>query len=267
MPKEIYTWRMSASMHAPSIRSLAEEIIEANTSQTPLPVEVILDLLPLQTNQDQRIRERGEFVVTGNHFENIADSELFVEFYDPVIEDFNLTLPEVWKGKVLVSGDEVDIVFENPLEINIPKISEIGVDRSSFQLLVSLHVTKSAAVSKYLDDTDSDKETWVVAELSELDDDEDESPALIPEDGVAVTQAFSSSEVNPMFAMASGSSGSCGGGDSDPDWYVYRKNGGLCLVHKGIIVGGSLHYTEIYGPDFKTNCDKYLLTACNDGFC
>lgn len=267
MIREIYSWRMSARMHEPSIRSLVEEIIEAHTTQTPLPVEIILDLLPLQTNQDQEIRARGTFTINGDDFQNTADDDLYIEFYDPVIEDFNLTLPAVWKGTVKVSGNDIDLDFEQPLEINMPKIAQIGVDRSSFQLLKSLHVTKQAAVSKYVDLVDNEKETWVVAELSDRVDEED-IPILTPEDGAQVTEVLMGSKINSMFAtMASGSSGSCGGDEQGTDWYVYRKRGGLCIVHQGIILGGSLHYTTKFGPDTKSNCDAYFLTLCTDGFC
>ena len=267
MTQNVYHWRMSAADHRASVLSLVYEIKQAHASQHPMPVSLISDLLPLQSNDLDLINARGEFEFSGDEFTNSVDDELWVEFYDPVLEEFSTTLPQEWKGRLEVTDTSLSIIFFEPLEIEMPRLSTLGVDRSSFQNITSIHVTEDASLTRMYDGVDPNKETWIQAELSTSSEkdilDEFGFPHLTDE-----TEEYWESRVNPLVnKMAKEKSKKCADPD-EPNWYLYRRNtDGICLVHQGRIVQNAHLYQQIDGPATKADIERAFHNLCPDGLC
>lgn len=266
MNKDVYHWRMSAADHRASVLSLVHEIKQAHASQQPMPVSLITDLLPLQTNDFDLINARGVFEFSGDEFINSADGELWVEFYDPVLEEFSTSLPQEWKGHLAVTETSLSIIFFEPLEIEMPRLSSLGVNRSSFQNIVSIHVTDDASLTRMYDGLDQNKETWIQAELSTESEkdilDKFGFPNLTDE-----TEEYSESRFNPLInKMVKENSSECSD-PQDPNWYVYKRNDGICIVHLGRILQNAHTYHRIAGPGTKEQMDSIYHARCSSGFC
>lgn len=266
MADDIYVWSMSARPHKDSVSSLVLEIRESHANQTPLPVSIITSLLPLQSNEVEEMNARGDFVIEGDSFLNEASEELWVEFYDPVMEEFNTTLPESWSGKLIVSEDLLVIEFDTPLEIELPRIAAIGVDRSSYQKLTSIRVNQFSSVSTFEDSIDESKKTWIQAVLS--DTEEDMLKMLGLNVFTAHADSFTETEKNPLISnlMNENSSG-CGGDANDPDWYVYRRRDGICIIHYGRIIQNAHTYSYRFGPYIRSECVNYVNNSCPGEMC
>jgi hypothetical protein len=261
MTTDIYQWKMSARPHKDSIIALKKEIADAHSSQAQFPISLIVDLLPLQTNQSEEMISRGNFTITQDDFLNEADDELWMEFYDPVIEDFFATIPAFWKGTLKNENNIITILFDEPLELELPKVTQLGVDRSAYQLLKSIQVSTVASISKFIDSNDEDKETWILAEFG---DSEEVDLATFDLHAVGKdTESFGARMVNPLVAFADGENESnCGSDPNEPVWYVYKR-GQLCIVHHGTMYGSN-GYTVVYGPDTKAACDNWVNNNCDD---
>lgn len=248
---------MNARAHRDSVNALVFEIKSAHTNQTPLPINIISQLLPLQSDQLDDVEDRGVFEFDGDSFTNEADGELWIEFYDPVLEEFSATLPAVWKGAVDIQGKSLRISFSEPIPLEISKIATIGINRSSFQSLASIVITPKASVSRLIDGIDEDKETFIVAELEDFEEDDIENVKIL---GINETTETYGERVANAFTMLAAEEDDCGCGPcaDEPDWYVYRKRTGItCFTHSGTIVGAPA-YDRLYGPDTKAACDNWI---------
>lgn len=266
MTQSVYHWRMSAADHRTSVLSLVHEIKQAHASQQPMPVSLITDLLPLQSNDLDLINARGDFVFSGNEFVNDAEDELWVEFYDPVLEEFSTTLPMEWKGRLEVTDTSLSIIFFDPLEIEMPRLSTLGVDRSSFQNITSIHVTEDSSLTRMYDGVARNKETWIQAEFSASSEkdilDEFGFPQLTDE-----TEEYSESRFNPLVnKMIIENANRCSDPD-DPNWYLYRRDDGICIVHSGRILRNAHRYQQIDGPGTKADMDSAFSVRCSGDSC
>jgi len=249
MNKEVFTWKMSAEAHKSSVYELRKVIVEHYQEQKPLELLTILSLVPLFTEDVQLIADRGFFEFAGDAFTNSGDSHLLT-FYDNVIGNYYVTLPKDWTGEIKVSGDNIEINFTSEVMIEIPELANLGVDRSAFQKLISIKSTLETTISILIDNDSDEKETWIDA-------------VLIPEAATAIHY--------PQYELASfekfdTSTNGCGPDENDPSWYVYQRiQGGDvlgCLIHHGIIVGGSIAYVQRFGPGTFSACKAYMDQNC-----
>ncbi len=254
---------MSAKPHRDSILALTQEIAEAHKNQTSFPISLITDLLPLQTDQAVEVGARGTFTFNQDEFINEADSELWIEFYDPVMEEFSTTLPAIWKGHLKNENSVLTIIFDEPLELEIPRITSLGIDRSAYQLLESIQVSSVASISKLKDANDEEKEIWIQADI---EDNLESGIELFPLHKVGdSTETFGERMMNPIIALTKDeNSSSCGPDANDPEWYVYKRSQ-LCITHHGIMYGSN-GYTKEYGPSTKADCDNWINNNCDDTY-
>src|SRR6476619_3994012 len=97
---DVFHWKMNATEHKRSVDSLRLDIIEAYENHIPLPISLILQLLPLQTEQGGDAAARGDITFEGNVWTNEADDDLWMEFQDPVMQTFSATIPRIWTGSL-----------------------------------------------------------------------------------------------------------------------------------------------------------------------
>lgn len=259
---DVFSWYMSAAPHRASVEAVRNEIVDSHAASRPLPVGLILDLLPLKTDQGAEIAARGMFEWDGDQFSNQAAEDLFVEFEDPVLKTFSITIPAEWSGTLSLSGDELTLTFEAPLTITIPELANQGVNRSALQNVSLIRLDPSASNTRFVDALEVTRITWIVASLD---------PAVSFMSAAAL-ESFTSGEDEVTETTRSlryyrmfSTSNNCGEGDPDnPNWYVYERNGGMCVVHYGeIIYGGELAYRYRFGPATKDKCDRYAQDHCD----
>lgn len=246
MAKEVFNWRMSAEQHKSSVYALRDEIINHCTDQTPLALSLILDLLPLVTEERDLIVARGNVEFNGNEFSNTGE-ETWIEFADQVLGNYYATIPEEWKGNVVIKDELITIEFTTPILVEIPELANLGVDRSSFQKFIGLKSTKQTTISFLVDNSDENKETWIDAVL------QSNLPRTLhtPDYELASFETFDTSNNN------------CGADPNDPNWYVYKRTtDGLCFVHHGNIINQAQIYEYRYGPSTMADCDNYASQHC-----
>lgn len=237
---------MSAESNRSTVYALRTEIIDHLKEQSPLDLITLLNLVPLFTEDTQSIINRGEFKFSGNNFSNVGE-EVWIAFHDMAIGDYFVTIPANWNGTISVSGDVIEIDFISEILLEIPELANLGVDRNSFQKLTTIKSTKETTISVLIDNDSVDKETWIDA-------------VLIPE--ASTTQFYPQYELKSLEKFDT-SSNSCGQDTTDANWYVYKRNDGLCFTHHGEwIEGGSIAYTKIYGPATQSDCDAYERQNC-----
>ncbi len=258
---DIFSWYMSAALHRDSVEALRREILESYQNQSPLPVGLILQLLPLQTPNEEEISMRGSFEWQGETFTNGASAETWVEFSDPVLGNFSSTIPPTWRGTIDVRDGEITLNFIDALKVSIPEIANQGINRSIQQRFDQAVLTAAFSRSRFVDVSDENKISLIVATLDPTVDLKS-GQALGVENEAHI--ADSARDLEFYRAISTGSS--CGGGDPDePNWYVYRRvNDGLCIIHYGRInVGGVVAYVYEYGPDTKAACDRFWRDNCD----
>ncbi|MEW8047658.1 MAG: hypothetical protein AB2805_14295 [Candidatus Thiodiazotropha sp.] len=253
MSTEIFKWRMSAEIHKESVDLLRDEIIEAHSKKEPLPISIIFALLPLDSANAQEISDRGDFIITNDSFENIYHSETLGEFRDPVLKDFFIRIPEVMSGTITVTGTDIDIIFTPPMEMEISRLSELGVDRSKFQLVKGIHLTVGLSTTYMQENNALGRETWIEA-------------VLIPGTVSELNDVQIASQEVSITGVASSMDASCQSSDPDePNWYVYQRGtSGYCFTRYGrIAMGGQLAYTYRFGPATKEQCYEYQRLHCD----
>ena len=259
MAQDIYHWRMSAASHSESINMLKREIEESHANQTALEMLLILELLPLQTEQHEEVRDRGYFNFQGDEFSNTGDDELWIEFYDPVLEEFTITIPKEWKGKLERKDDKLSIIFEQPLELEIARLASMGVDRSLFQKLIKMIITPSASLSILEDGGDVNKITVIQADIEDISpaDYEFVKSQLITDE----TESFSASMKNLFDKDGEKDCDSClSDCPEEKKWYVLNRSG-ACIVHGSTVYGANGYKVE-YGPDTQDNCYAWIANNC-----
>jgi len=175
-----------------------------------------------------------------------------MEFDDPVLQTFNVTLPKVWQGSLSILGSELNVDFNPLLELEIPRLAQLGVGRSSFQKLASIRVNTQVSVTVLKESGAGFRETWIEAVLMD-----GQRIAITAGEKVQKYTAFDSSS-------------SCPPNDqNNANWYVYRRSrDGICVVHEGeMIIGGQIAYEYKFGPNTKDACDNYYNTNCGDDMC
>lgn len=248
MANDTYTWELTGFPHKSSVDALRTDIIFAHANQSPFPISIVVDLLPLQSDQLDEVARRGNFLISGDAFSNEADTELVVTLEDPAIETFFVTLPSIWSGRLHVAGDELEIVFDPALELEVPRLETLGVNRSKYQLVTSIACSPARAVTTLQDKISQGAETLIDVLL-----DPDAEAAM------SVRRAATS-------AMATIMSSKCTSGEpDDPNWYVYRRrNDGICIIHYGSIVYGANAYDWRFGPATYDACVRHEQ---NDPLC
>jgi hypothetical protein len=242
MPPDIFTWKMSAVEDKNSVDMLRTQVIRAFLGKKDFPVINIIQLLPLQTDQAGDIAGRGSFTFGNGKFSNIAADKLWVQFTDPVLKQFSVTIPAKWTGAISVTDQTLKITFDNPPLIQMPQLVTMGVGRSMYQTYLSLQVSPSSAVSLLQDSVNENKQTQIQVALQA--------------GGAHIRRA------SMTYLMLTDFSDFCGGNPNDNNWYVFKGNDGLCVVHHGdVIEGGQLYYTKVFGPNSKAACDQYWNTC------
>lgn len=243
MRKAIFKWKMNAEMHKSAVYALREEIIEHYNEQKEMSMALILDLLPLETNDIQTILDRGNIKFNGDEFTNIGDESL-IEFHDQAMGDYYATIKEVWNGKIIIVDEQIEIEFNTPIELEIPQLTNLGVNRSAFQILKKITSSKETTISVLVDSVSENKETWIDAVLdnSKYNENEDFKEDL---------------ENYLLFDTSEGGCGNAGEDPNEPNWYVIaRQDGSSCFVKYGSELNPS-YPRFLYGPATKEACDNY----------
>lgn len=204
-----------------------------------------MDLLPINTPNAQELMEREAFEFGTSTFQSKGD-ELRVEIFDPVLDTYYMDVPAVWKGTVVTANDSVELAFDPPLALEMPKLAALGVGRSKFQLLVGIKADRERLVST-LRDTVNENLTIIDVTLRA------DAPPL----DAGIT--------GRIIGMAGDPCGGIGGGLYDTDWYVLERVGqaGMCIIHKGrIVYGGQIAYNERYGPSDYKDCERFARQNC-----
>lgn len=245
--RDVFHWKMSAAPHKESVDSLRIEIIHAYQNQLPVPISLIFALLPLDTDQADEAQARGNFEFDGDLFRNEAANPLWIEFRDPVLKTFNMTIPEIWGGTIQLVGEKLTIRFDPAIEWEIPRLTELGVDRTAFQIFESIEADPQVSITILRDKGSPSKETWIEARL-----DPSVPFRLEADSSVSSIVTFDTAE-------------ECSHGDpEEPNWYVYRRRDQLCIVHYGTIaIGGQLQYQYRFGPAKKSECERWRNRECN----
>jgi len=246
MKKDIFKWKMSAEMHKNSVYTLRNEIIEHYNEQKEMSISLILDLLPLETNDTQTILDRGNISFDGDNFENNGD-ESWIEFHDQVLGDYFATIKELWSGNIKTKDEEIVLEFTTPIELEIPQLTNLGVNRSAFQILKKIISTKETTISILVDSESEVKETWIDAVL----------------DNEKYNENKDFKEDLENYLLFDTSENSCGKDPEEPNWYVYKRiTDGLCFVHYGRMMNQAHRYILAYGPSKKKDCDNWANNNC-----
>jgi hypothetical protein len=254
---DIFHWKMSAADHRSAVNELRRLILEARAQQSPLPIEAIVKLLPLTSNQLDEAAARGDITFNGDTWINEADDDLWMEFEDNVLQTFSVTIPRVWTGRLQVDGETITIFFEVEdreldLELEIPRLAEMGVSRSSFQKAISIFVDQEVSLTILRECGDTGRDTWIEAQLQ----DEVVREFQVPSE-VTNYSTFDSVEIV------------CPWEEQEREWYVYRRDydqPSWCVVHKGEYnTGGVIAYRLVAGPMTKAEADAYERDNCEGG--
>lgn len=232
---------MTAYPHKSAADALRFEISEAHAQGASVTTGLILDLLPLSTAQAQELAERDPFQFTGDKFESSGD-ELRTEIYDPVLDVYYLSVPSVWSGSVIISAGTVEILFDTPLQLELPRLASLGVSRSKFQKLIKITGDPERVVSELVDDANG---ATTILDVHLV-------PTAVP---------LARGLTGKLLAMASSPCPT----SSEANWNVYerRNSHGVCVVHEGdYIYGGGQAYDKVFGPDTKEACDEYARANC-----
>jgi hypothetical protein len=255
-----FRWRMDASAHDTVLRALRAQIMSAHQLQQPLPMAEIIALVPLITSQHDDVGRRGAVTFTGDRFANRANDPLWITFSDPAIGEFYVTLPAVFSGTVRVNLQEIAIALDSPIELEIPKLAELGVNRGSFQDLTTITLSPEISISTLIDKTAPQRITKIEAELA--------SGILLRG---AAGEAGDAQKRRPggpsafereVAARLLGAKDPCGPDPNDPVWRVYRRADGICIIEgDGWAEGGGV-WVPVFGPDTKAACDRYFNANC-----
>jgi hypothetical protein len=244
----LLNWRMNASMHVSAVRALEHDLRECAAKLTPFSIRTIVDLLPLSTPNRKEVIARGACTIDASgKWINKAGSDLRVQFDDPAMGTFYVTIPREWTGTISASPDLLRIVFDPALHLEIPKLATMGVGRGSFQDLLSLSLSKQEALSSLVDVSDASMRTDVHALLEEA-----VSSSVVAGSALTLMDFFSLSQ-------------NCGGTSNpdDPNWYVVRRNDGLCFVHYGTFIDQAEVYTIIWGPGKLADANAAQSKLCD----
>lgn len=239
---DTFTWSMSALPHSDSINALRVEILEATLSDGRIPVGLVLDLLPVNTPNAQDAIERGAFEFKNEHFSNTGEA-LRIEIFDPVLDAYYLDIPETWSGVAATNGDFVNLIFDTPLDLEIPKLAALGVGRSKFQKLEGMSCNKDHLISQLVDTVNGNRTNLnVVLSLNA-------APAALGLSGRLIGM----------------SSNPCREDPNDPNWYVYGRINApsMCIVHYGeVVYGGQLAYIRRFGPATYDRATEFARLNC-----
>ncbi len=242
MSNDTFTWTMTAFPHKSAIDALRLEIREARANGSAVPTGLILDLIPLSSAQAQQLAERAPFQFSGDKFESVGDA-LRSEIYDPVLDVYYVSVPEVWNGSVTTNAEgSVEIVFETPIQLELPRLASLGISRSKFQRLTKVTGSPDRVVSELIDETNG-------------------ATTLLDVHLTPTAEPLAHGFTGKMLARASSP---CEGGD-EANWNVYerRNSAGMCVVHEGdYIYGGEVAYDRKFGPDTKEACEQYARNNC-----
>jgi hypothetical protein len=255
-----FRWRMDASAHDTVLRALRAQITSAHQAQRPLPMAEIITLVPLITTQQDDVERRGAVTFTGDRFVNRANQPLWITFSDPAIGEFYVTLPDVFSGTVRVNLSEIAIALDTPIELEIPKLAELGVNRGSFQDLTNITLSPEISISTLKDKSAPQRITKIEAELAS---------GLLLQGAAAAGEKQGRRSAGPSafeYAVAArllGAKDPCGPDPKDPVWSVYRRADGICIIEgDDWAAGGSTTWVRVFGPATKAACDQYFNNHC-----
>jgi hypothetical protein len=264
MTRDIFHWQMSAIMHKSAVMTLQTYIVDAYQSvpQGSVPIVLLFALLPLHCEQADEAIGRGSIQIIGQQWQNITDSDLLLDFADPVLKDFTSTLPAALKGTLNVEDSILKIYFDPAIPIEIERLAELGVNRSKYQLLTKMEVSSQRVISYLKDKYIEEKEVWIEALFEQ---DLQSLFSLSSEDSI---KTFSDTYSCPPSQSPSPSpdpGGPSGPGPSDKNWYVFkRQNDGCCFLHDNpTYIYQALIYDRVYGPDTYQNCSNWANTNCD----
>lgn len=266
--EDVFVWRFTAFDKKAEILDLRELLIEARENQTSIEITRLFDALPISTPQRPQAEARGEITVTGSEFTNISADELWMEFTDPAMGQFFVTVPPEFRADVPEPVDSITITFAEGAEIGfeVPKIEELGVKRSKFQLIREIEISDKFTITRTEDEGDPGKksEIFVLFEQEIPVENIEDIAALffsgkqeLDKDGNPVTYSA-------MLAEFAALGVSCNFGVGDGQWYVLRRrNDGVCFVHDT----NNIPNTEIRYQGSKDACEKYFDDNCPDTYC
>jgi hypothetical protein len=261
MTKDIFVWAMTAYEARTGLNAFRKEIKDHITSQQPLPLNLITGLLPINAENISSFLNRGPLKITGTTFQNIAASDLRLIIDDNVLKTYTIVIPENWRGTVTlpVTGNIIKIQFDPPIQMDVPRIEELGISRSEYQALDQIESDLRVVLSHLVDTNSPDLETIVQVEYNP------NAVRELPPYGAGATKL-----------TVLDSSGWCGFGQSTnpgspqptpaSDWYVFRHAiDGAAVLHEGAtMIAG---YQRLYGPDTYDGCSNWVNTNCPDEIC
>ncbi|MFN3649291.1 MAG: hypothetical protein ACK47B_06885 [Armatimonadota bacterium] len=268
---DTFIWRMDGTAHKSSVDRLRQEIIHAHTSQTPLAISIILNALPVESPQSGAAVKRGAFKITGKQFENVGSKELRMQFSDPALKDFTVTIPKRISGAIDSTTPALRISFDSLLLADIPRLAELGINRSRFQRVTGFELSAATSVTFLADDLNPDRLTWIDVALTDAAH-RASTAATLMELAMMAPQLARCPEVGEVMPVALRADDPCCGDEEEKIWYVGRRHGTegqrLCEIacHK-FIVGGQVAYDNVWGPDTKKGCNDYEALNCPGGLC
>ncbi|WP_417799198.1 hypothetical protein [Tenacibaculum sp.] len=208
--RNVFHWRMDASMHLDQVLACRKYIIESFEVSSSVSIEFLFQLMPLYYEDLSDVKERGDFELDNNNFQNSGDA-FNMELSDPAIGSYFLDVPEVISGKYTKDNisEEFIIEFDSKLELEIPEITELGINRSSFQLLEKVISNLDGTTTILKDTIDSSKFIWIEASLTKGSSN---LMGKMGSEGIEKFSSFDSSNID------------CGNGDpNEPIWYAVQN--------------------------------------------
>jgi hypothetical protein len=268
--KDIFIWAMTAYEARTGLIAFRKEISDHVNSKEPLPLDVIVNMLPIGAKNAQDFVDRGPLKITATQtdgvvqFENTAPDDLYLILNDLAMKEYTVTIPADWRGSVSVIGNIIKIQFDPPIQMDVPRIDELGISRSEYQALDRIESDLRVVLSHLVDVILSDLETIIQVTY------DPDAQGELPPDGNDVTKfrPFNASK----FACGQGPPDPNDPNNPDPDddgYYVLRKRvGGQSYVQYGnSIVGGTVGFDVVYGPDTFGACNAWLNANCPDLIC
>lgn len=253
---ESFVWQMDGINHSESVGRLVAELNGSFRDREPFEISRFFDLLPILTPQRSDAERRGAMIPTESGFTNSGDEPLELSFADPAMGEFTMEIPAQLHIS-LHSNDEEELEIQfgdSPLFLTVPRIEELALGPSKFQLVTRIHVTRQSAVTTCIDKLSEAVELAIEVQLSEA-----LSSPVPPE-------VSSTPEARTDLATFTGTFVNMGDfcdvdDDASGPYYVIRRSNGSCVVsaapndprHPGVVV--------FSGENIA--CNRWMDENCN----
>lgn len=257
MPETTVRWRLDGRMHKAQVKELRELLSDSITSERTVPIYRLLALLPVQTDQREEAEQRGEISSRAGRLENTAPNETWMEFYDPAMGAFFVTVPRELRADGSVEGEVVRIEFHETatLALELPKLEELGLDRTKYQKVAQVVLASGSVTTTLVDEQFEERRTEIDVLL-----------ANPPEGDIAALAVEGEVRDGLRFADAVVAFGDfdVGCGLQDDHWYVLRRaRDSLCFTHDTDTLGPGPAPTVMY-EGTKADCDQWINDNCDE---